>query len=230
MSTENEMRTAFGEEPHTGTFADDEPPTFREVMAYVDGVAAALSATRKGARPVGVTPCPEANAPSAPCGPAGELPRPSGTERRCDGAHAAELATASTASADARGRATVRYGEVGIARGYISVVPAPVPPSVPYTTARGGARLLDFGAGDVGVTWEAGVPLRDTLPYGAVTVSLAPANGPVALGVPSRVEPAIPVIELDRTLDEESVRTSDVYLRCARLSPEWYDLTGTDDR
>jgi hypothetical protein len=61
-------------------------------------------------------------------------------------------------------------------------------------------------------------------------VSLVPAKTPAAAGVAARVAPAIPVIELERTLDEESIRTSDVYLRCARLSPEWYDLTGSDQR
>jgi hypothetical protein len=42
-----------------------------------------------------------------------------------------------------------------------------------------------------------------------------------------RPELARSLAVLDAALEKEGDRTSDVYLRCARLSAEWYDLTGT---
>jgi hypothetical protein len=93
---------------------------------------------------------------------------------------------------------------------------------------RGGARLLDFGGGNTPVHERGGLASRDTLPYGAVTLSLAPTSvAPSYWSEPPLLRISSVPPTRGRILYEEE-RTSNVYLRCARLSSEWYDLTGSD--
>jgi len=200
-------------------FDPEEPPTFREVMAYLDGVADAMTATKHGARPVALAPCstPSATTPTPyPVAPGSAVA--SGTGRACEEPGA-------PASSNRSGRLTLRYGEHGIALEYLSLFPHPAPATTSVT--RGGARLLDLGGGDGASSPGSGLSQRDTLPYSAVTLSLAPTTIAPAVWAeaPIRLASSTPPTRA-RVLEEE--RTSNVYLRCARLSSEWYDLTGTD--
>jgi hypothetical protein len=163
-------------------FDAEEPPTFREVMAYLDGVAAAMSANRPMPPPVSLGPCTTPVAPSfTPCSVREMVSRPAGDASTCCQPVAVD-------------------------------------------------RILG-GASENGR--QVGVRFRNTLPYGIETVSVAP-HGPAGLRVLAPAELAGTPAELarslamlDAALEKEGDRTSDVYLRCARLSAEWYDLTGT---
>jgi hypothetical protein len=186
-------------------FDADEPPTFREVMAYLDGVAAAMSANRRMPPPVSLVPCATpASSSSTPCSVGGMVSKPAGDDSSCrqpTGAHPMGKA-----------QLTLRQGELSGAVDRI----------------LGGAEAPDAA--------QVSVRFRNTVPYGVEPVSVAP-RGPLAVRVPRPAELAGTPAELarsmamlDAALEKEGDRTSDVYLRCARLSAEWYDLTGTAEK
>ncbi len=205
----------------SGQFQDDEPPTFREVMAYLDGVAAAMTATRDQRRPVAITACTDPPAPArSPCrATSASVPRPAGNESACSD-------PGSVLALGSKAHLTLRYGELAMAVDRVRS-PSAAPPILQSATPRGGARLIDLGA--AGGSPHLGAPGRNTLPYGIKTLSLAPRYTPTAAWVEPAVDLTPTISILDETVDCENVRTSDVYLRCARLSAEWYDLTGTEE-
>ena len=211
-------------------FDSDEPPTFREVMAYLDGVAAAMTANRQMPPPVSLVPCttPPASWPtrcavgetvSMPAGDDSSCARPSGVHAAGTGAHL-----------------TLRHGEPSAAVDRIlsGVEGLGATRGDGDGAARGGARLLDLGAAEN--VAHVDVRFRNTLPYGIESVSVAPRGTPVTLprtpaeltGTPAELARSLAI--LDAALEKEGDRTSDVYLRCARLSAEWYDLTGTGEK
>jgi hypothetical protein len=179
---------------------------FREVIAYLRGIADTVTAQGASCRPVSLPPhsvrpapvralslCPISSHP-LPVGPVSVRP-PS-------------LAPWSTAPASADSGASPAFGELPFDS-------ASLWPQVPLGPAseptRGGARLIDPGSArpltgvDLVAIW------RRTLPYGAPMVSLAASSSSLPAGEGGLAEPA----------GEWGL------LRCAELPREWYELTDT---
>ena len=127
-------------------FVDQEPTTFREVVAYLHGVADAFAAQPPREASLSIAPPSLAPLPLASLRPSSRSPAPT--------------------------RLTLRFGELPFEQA--SVWPhVVVGGGCDWETTRGGARTIDFGNfEDTRSTWP--ILQRGTLPYEAPTISLAP--------------------------------------------------------
>ncbi len=192
-------------------------------MAYLDGVAEAMTATRGVQRPLALVVCTSPPTSGiAPCSVPAGMWQPAGNESTCAEPYRVVQRSSGT-------RITLRHGEIAIAieRTPMAGLARATPVVLPGPITRGGARLLDLGQADEPAL--GGAPYRDTLPYGIVTLSLSPRYMPPVARFEALVGPSPTVSVIDESTDGVEVHTSDVYLRCAPLAPEWYDLTGTDN-
>jgi hypothetical protein len=182
--------------------AGDESAAFREVIAYLNGIADTVSASQPDygralslapmatfaamASLASLAPIPSL-APIASLAPFGLL-----TQR-------------SSSEVPGGTRVTLRFGELPFE--HASLWPQVALGAAPEPT-RGGARTLDFGFDSVRACSLA-PNRRWTLPYDAPSDSMAPQA--------SSLPPWY------------GERQSEVRLRAGQLPPEWYELTGTDD-
>ncbi len=138
------------------TFRDQEPTSFREVVAYLRGIADALSARTPIDRPISLAP------------DMGRFP--------------SIRAGSSPASASSGMRLTLRFGELPYDRA--SVWPHVVV-GADWEVTRGGSRTVDLGALEPSQSsWPA--LRRGTLPYDAPSISLAPRPSMVPTWVDER--------------------------------------------
>jgi hypothetical protein len=209
--------TADFVDPQPSLDGKDDPATtaFREVIAYLRGVADTVAAHSEHLRPLSLMPATVRAVTVRPVSvsplsmPASTLPP---ALLQSFSLHPVSLSPdwgGSLRPANAEPgnhRITLRLGEAQFESA--SAWPDVAIGSI-WEPARGGARLIDPGSidtpseGDVAVIW------RRTLPYGAPTISVAASS------------PSLPLW----TLEE---RASEIRRRPAELPREWYELTGTE--
>ncbi len=212
----------------------DQTQAFREVVAYLKGVADTVSAQHEPVQPLSLHPAsltplslrPASLGPlslqplsslrplsslqplSCPAIASSSLPPSLLRTLSLQPASMSSILTcgeAATADECAQ-RETLRFGEPALSGGAGRATQTAG--GLAWEPTRGGARLIDPGSVRPLLENDPALVWRRTLPYGAPTVSLA-ASGQASSWV-------------------DNERTSEVRLRNADLPREWYELTGTE--
>jgi hypothetical protein len=203
----------------------DDDSAFREVIAYLKGVADTVAAQTGASRPLSLIPVSQRTSSLRAGSPPSSLVPPLGQPSSQPAARvplfslapALGLIPTLVPSGIACPRITLRFGELSFERP--SAWPQ-VAVGATWEPTRGGARLLDPGSVHPMRESDGASLWRQTLPYGAPSVSLASlslaSSGPAAPYSPSYFPWA------------DGERSSEVRLRTAELPREYYELTGTE--